>query len=92
MVDDVVDVPARHRFELVIDGATAFAEYRMHPGVIEFYHTVVPEVLGGRGVGSMLVSHALDQVRARGLKVKPTCPFFKAYIGKHAEYQDLVAS
>jgi predicted GNAT family acetyltransferase len=92
MEEMVKDNKEKHQFELTIDGATAFSQYRMHPGVIEFYHTVVPDVLAGRGVGSALISNELDQVRARGLKVKPTCPFVKAYINKHPEYQDLVAS
>ncbi len=89
-MDDARDVPERHQFELVVEGITAFAQYRMIPGGIEFYHTVVPEALGGKGVGSHLVKNTLDQVRARGLKVKPTCSFFAAYIKKHTEYLDLV--
>jgi predicted GNAT family acetyltransferase len=90
MEDAAVDVPERHRFELVVEGHTAFAEYRMIPGGIEFYHTVVPEALGGRGIGTRLVQSVLDQMRARGVKIKPTCPFFKAFLGKHPDYQDLV--
>jgi len=82
---------AKHRFELTIDGHTAFTEYAPKPGVIDFVHTVVPEALGGRGVGSKLVSGALDSVRAQGLKVIATCPFVAGYIAKHPEYQDLLA-
>jgi predicted GNAT family acetyltransferase len=33
----------------------------------------------------------LELIRAEGLKVKPLCPFVKAYIGKHPEYADLLA-
>tara|TARA_R110000824_G_scaffold390760_2_gene587357 strand:+ start:20225 stop:20503 length:279 start_codon:yes stop_codon:yes gene_type:complete len=84
------DNPSRHRFELTVDGHTAFAEYRQISGGLEFYHTVVPEALGGKGVGTRLVTSVLDQMRARGVKIKPTCPFFKAFLGKHPEYGDLV--
>jgi len=35
---------------------------------------------------------ALDASRAAGLKVRPECPFFAAYIRKHPEYQDLVSA
>ncbi|HEX7775877.1 MAG TPA: GNAT family N-acetyltransferase, partial [Parvibaculum sp.] len=52
--------------------------------------TVVPEELGGKGVGSRLAKGALDAVRAEGLKVVPQCPFIAAYIKKHPEYQPLV--
>ena len=33
---------------------------------------------------------ALEQVRARGLKVEPKCPFVAGYIGKHPEFSDLL--
>ena len=37
------------------------------------------------------VEVALDDVRAAGERqVLPLCPFVKAWIGKHPEYEDLV--
>lgn len=89
--DDVRDNPARHRFELEVDGHLAIAVYSLAPGVITFIHTEVPEALAGRGVGSRLAKGALAQVRARGLKVVPRCPFIRGYIEKHPEWQDLLA-
>jgi hypothetical protein len=89
--DDVRDNPARHRFELEVDGHLAVAVYSLAPGVITFIHTEVPEALAGRGVGSRLAKGALAQVRARGLKVVPRCPFVRGYIEKHPEWQDLLA-
>jgi len=91
MSDDVRDNPARHRFELEVDGHLAVAVYSLAPGVITFIHTEVPQALGGRGVGSRLAKGALAQVRARGLKVVPRCPFIRGYIEKHPEWQDLLA-
>lgn len=83
----------RSRFEAVCDGEVAgYAEYRLRDGVIEFTHTVVDDKFEGRGVGSTLVSEALDQVRAEGLEVIATCPFVKSYIERHQEYADLLAS
>ena len=37
-----------------------------------------------------LVAGALDQVRESGRDVVALCPFVKAYVARHAEYQDLV--
>ena len=51
-------------------------------------HTEVWPELGGQGVGSKMATGALDQVCAQGLKVIAQCLFVKAYIDKHAEYQD----
>ena len=88
-MDDVKDNPARSRYELEVDGHIAFVLYRLHPGVIEYYHTEVPTELGGRGVGSKLAAGVLAAARARGLKVKATCPFIAAYVKKHPEAADL---
>jgi len=88
---EVRDNPDKQQFELIVEGHTALAAYRLKPGVITFTHTEVPKELGGRGIGSLLAKGALDQVRARGLKVVPLCPFIKAYIEKNAAYQDLLA-
>ena len=88
----VRDDEARHRFELDVDGVTAYSVYKREPGIITFIHTVVPDALGGRGVGSALAKGALALVRARGEKVIPQCPFIHAYMKKHPETQDLLAN
>lgn len=89
MSDDVRDFPDRHRFELGLDGHTAFATYRRGNGVLTILHTEVPKELSGRGIGSKLVRGVLDLARAEGAKVKPLCPFVAAYMDKHPEYADL---
>jgi predicted GNAT family acetyltransferase len=86
----VVDNAAASRFELVVDGHVAFAEYRLAPHRIVFTHTEVPGALRGRGVGTALARGALDAARDRGLAVVPMCPFIAAYIRSHPEYRDLV--
>jgi len=90
MTDTVRDNAAQHRFELEVEGHTAFLYYRLAPGVITLVHTEVPPALGGRGVGSRLARGALAAIRAKGLKVVATCPFVAAYMGKHPEFNDLL--
>jgi uncharacterized protein len=87
---DIVNNPAKHRYELAVDGHIAATYYEIAGGVITFVHTEVPPELGGKGVGSRLIKGALDQVRTEGLKVIAQCPFVKAYIEKHPEYADLL--
>lgn len=53
-------------------------------------HTGVPEELGGLGVGKALVEHMVMDVRARGLKIIPLCPFANATLRKHPEWQDIL--
>src|SRR5205085_2402708 len=82
---------AESRYELDADGETAFAAYREEGRNLVFHHTIVPEALEGRGVGSALVGGALEDVRAKGLKVVPLCSFVAAWIERHPEAQDLLA-
>ena len=87
----VTDNPAHNRFEIDLgDGEFAFAAYNLLPGAIRFYHTVVPESHGGQGLGTALIEAGLAAARERGLKVIPICPFFRAYLKKHPEEQDIV--
>lgn len=78
------------RFEVTLEGETAFAEYNLLHDAIVLPHTVVPPALEGRGIASALAKAALGYARDHGLKVKPICPFIAAYITKHPEWQDLV--
>jgi len=88
----VTDHPDQLRYEIEVDGEVAgFLLYRVEPGVLDLVHTDVDPKWEGKGVGSTLVKEALDDVRARGLKMRPICPFVRAYIRRHPEYADLVA-
>lgn len=87
---EVTDNTAAHRFEVNLDGATAFAEYRLKPAQIVLPHTVVPPEFEGKGVASALARYAFGYARDKGLKVVPTCPFMSAWVKKHPEAQDLV--
>jgi predicted GNAT family acetyltransferase len=89
MDPEIHDNPAHHRYELAVDGLTAYVLYRREPGVITFIHTEVPKALGGKGIGSRLARHVLDVARAEGLHVVPVCPFIAAWMKKHPDYDDL---
>jgi predicted GNAT family acetyltransferase len=80
------------RFEVEVDGRLAgFSAYELSDGVITFTHTEVDDAFEGQGVGSTLVREALDRVRADGgLRVRPLCPFVRAWIEHHPDYQDLL--
>ena len=80
------------QFEARQEGRLAFIKYSLHNHQIIYLHTEVPEALEGKGVGSSLAKAALEYARANHLQVVPLCPFVAAYIRRHAEYADLVAS
>jgi predicted GNAT family acetyltransferase len=88
----VTDRPSELRYEIEVDGQVAgFLLYRVEPGVLELVHTDVDPRWEGKGVGATLVAGALDDVRGRGLTVRPYCPFVAAFIRRHPEYEELVA-
>lgn len=93
-VDDieVTDNAAKNRYEARIGGELAgYADYLRSEDLVVFTHTVVKPQFEGRGVGSTLVRHALDDIRAEGTRsVEPQCSFVKAWIAKHPEYIPLV--
>ena len=87
----VRDNPERRRFEVDLGGgALAIAEYTLPAGKIMFTHTEVPEGHEGKGIGTLLIRAGLAAARERGLQVIPICPFFAAYLQRHAEEQDLL--
>jgi uncharacterized protein len=84
--------PAQHRYEASVDGESiGFAAYQLTDKLVIFTHTEVDDRFEGRGVGSTLARFALDDVRTEGTrKVLPLCPFIKAWIEHHPDYEELV--
>src|SRR5580704_635631 len=88
---EVSDAPERERYELSVDGeVVASTIYRARPGLIAFVHTEVDERMQGRGLADKLIRFALEDARERGLAVLPFCPFVKAFIEHHREFEALV--
>ena len=88
---EIADDADKKRYEIHSDGALAgFVTYRLKAGLIELVHTEIDEELEGHGLGSRLISFALDDARERELAVLPFCPFVNDYIQRHRQYVDLV--
>jgi predicted GNAT family acetyltransferase len=88
---EVRHLPGHHRYEIWVDDARAgLTVYEAEGGSIAFMHTKIGDEYAGRGLGSILISAALDDVRASGRSVLPFCPFVRAYLQRHHEYADLV--
>ena len=87
----VRDNAAQSRFELDVEGSTAFANYRLTPQAVIITHTETPRALRGRGIATELVAGALQIIRGDGHKVVAGCGFVADYLRKHPEFADLVA-
>ena len=86
----VTDNKQQSRYELAMDGGTAVLQYTERDGALYLIHTEVPPELEGQGLGGRIVKHALEDAKSRGIKVVPWCPFVRAYIKGHPEYEALV--
>ncbi len=91
LATSVTDNVAQHRYELTEQGVTAFADYRLGEGLIEIPHVETPVAARGGGMASRLMEGLVELVRARRLKIVPTCPYAAAWLERHPEHADLVA-
>jgi uncharacterized protein len=73
------------------DDLIGFVDYRPTEGALIFTHAETDPTVRGRGLGTVLVRGALDDVRRRGTLVVPRCPFVADVIDRNPEYADLVA-
>jgi len=91
----VLDVPERRRYEARAgERILGILDYEMHPldGRIVLIHTEVLPDAEGMGVGSRLAKGALEDIRARGLKLTVECEFVAAYLKRHPrDYEEVLA-
>ena len=91
MSTEVRDNRDRARYEIREDGELAgFVQYNMRGGRLILVHTEIDDTHEGRGLAGILVRGALDDIRSRGLRIVPVCPYVERFIEKHPEYDDLV--
>jgi predicted GNAT family acetyltransferase len=86
------DAGSKGRYVMVVDGVEAEMTYsRVSDSMIIIDHTEVPAALRGRRVGEQLVLQAVEDARRGGVSIVPLCPFAKAQIARHPEWQDVIA-
>lgn len=81
----VVDRPEHSRFELEAEGSLAELTYEVQGSKLVLVHTGVPDELGGRGIGALLVQAAIDRAARDGLDIVALCPFAQGWIDRHPE-------
>ena len=78
----ISDNTPRNRFEVTVDGETAFLTYERTRNTLTLVHTEVPEGARGQHLGGRLVDFAVSAAHAAGLSVVVVCPFARAYLRK----------
>ena len=85
------ETDSKGRYSALVDGHEAEMTYsRAGTALVIIDHTEVPDALRGRGVGEALVRRAVEDARAEGKRIVPLCPFAKAQIMRHPEWQDVL--
>jgi predicted GNAT family acetyltransferase len=80
------------RYELYVDGAmVGIADYVVDGSTVVIPHTEVHPRRRNHGLGAILVKGALDDIRAAGRTVVPSCWFVRQYIDEHPDEADLLA-
>lgn len=84
---------AQGRYVIRLDsGETAEMTYVVRaPDLRDFNHTFVPEVFRGTGVAGKLMTRAIEDAKAGGFKIVPTCSYVDAQFRRHPEWTDLRA-
>jgi len=93
MTSAVVDVPVHNRYELQLDSErVGHIDYFVQDNTIHLTHTEVDRTRREKGLGSALVTAALDQLRAdTSYRLAPDCPFVASWLQKNDGYEDLLS-
>jgi predicted GNAT family acetyltransferase len=90
----VADNPGSSRYEAYVgDEVAGFVQYTATTSTITLVHTEVDPSFEGQGVGSALARGLLDDLLERGdRRVKVVCPFIRAWLERHPDYQERLAT
>ncbi|WP_405491095.1 GNAT family N-acetyltransferase [Nocardia sp. NBC_00511] len=78
-------------FEILIGDARAGLTAYIDTGLQRiFFHTEIGDAYAGQGLASRLIRAALEDTRAAGERIVPICPFVKAFVEKHHDFDDLL--
>jgi predicted GNAT family acetyltransferase len=79
-----------NRFEMEVEGSTAFLEYKRSRDWLFLIHTEVPEAIEGKGVASAIIQKTLQYAKDNNYKIVPICPFVQSFLKKHPDWNEIV--
>jgi predicted GNAT family acetyltransferase len=80
---EVHDNPARHRFEMVEQGQTVFADYRRDGSRLIIDHVEAPISLRGTGAAGRFMEGLVAAARGEGSTIVPICSYAVAWLRRH---------
>ncbi|MGR3805297.1 GNAT family N-acetyltransferase [Marinibacterium profundimaris] len=68
-----------------VEGEGELTISKVSPELIIADHTAVPDSMRGMGIAKALALKLMADVRARGQRIVPLCPFVRGYAMRHPE-------
>jgi uncharacterized protein len=84
-MSEVYDNPSRHRFEMVEQGQTVFADYRRDGGRLFIDHVEAPISLRGAGAAGRFMEGLVAAAKAEGSTIVPICSYAVAWLRRNPE-------
>lgn len=86
----LVDNAEKRQYEFHLEKEIPRLEYIRAADKIYLTHTEVPRSLSGKGIGSVLIGAALEDIKRQELTLVPLCPFVALYLKRNPEWKQLV--
>lgn len=92
---EVRDNPGGRRFDILVGGEQAGFSMYTHPAEDPddqriFYHTVIDDAFGGRGLAGILTRIALLTSVAEGHRIVAVCPYVSHWLRSHDDVEGSV--
>lgn len=83
---------ARRRYELRADGElVGYADAVLRDRVVTVPHVETVAHRRGQGFAALLMSGVVDDLRSRGERIDPLCPYAREYVLGRPDLYDLLA-
>jgi len=80
-------------YRAAVEGTVTLAEltWQAHGGARIADHTFTPPEARGKGIAQALVEALIEDARAQGFTIVPSCSYVAAQFRRHPEWADLLA-
>jgi len=86
----MIDNIEQHRFELVENGLTVFADYRQHDNRYVIVHVEADPALRGTGAAGRLMTGMVALAREKNLQIVPRCAYATAWFKDNPDAADVL--
>ena len=90
VISRLTDNIEAQRFELDVDGDTAFVDYEHFGDTYHLNHSEVPAKMRGLGVGQILVDRTFEHLAAQNKKIVANCGFIRRVAQRDKRWQGMV--